>query len=85
MYSKEAIKVFLKQQGQLFDENVAETPEEAREFLDECMAVEVNSIKEVRKYLDAMGADVAGMSAEELMEASEVFSLPGGRFLIVEG
>jgi len=85
MYSKEAIKVFLKQQGQLFDENVAETPEEAREFLDECMAVEVNSLKEVRKYLDAMGADVAGMSAEELMEASEVFSLPGGRFLIVEG
>ena len=85
MYSKEAIKVFLKQQGQLFDENVAETPEEAQEFLDECMAVEVNSIKEVRKYLDAMGADVAGMSAEELMEASEVFALPGGRFLIVEG
>lgn len=85
MYSKEAIKVFLKQQRQLFDENVAETPEEAQEFLDECMAVEVNSIKEVRKYLDAMGADVAGMSAEELMEASEVFALPGGRFLIVEG
>ena len=85
MYSKEAIKVFLKQQGQLFDENVAETPEEAQEFLDECMAVEVNSIKEVRKYLDAMGADVAGMSAEELMEASEVFALPGGRSLIVEG
>ena len=76
MYSKEAVKAFLKQQGQLFDEIVAQTPEEAQEFLDECMAVEVDSIREVRKYLDGMGADVSGMSAKELMEASEVFALP---------
>ena len=49
------------------------------------MAVVVDSIKDARKYLEAMGADVDGMTKEELMEASEVFALPDGRFLIVEG
>lgn len=85
MYSKEAVKVFLEKQLQLFDEPVAETPADAQEFLEECMAVEVNSIREVRRYLDEMGADVSGMSAAELEEASEVFRLPSGRYLIVEG
>ena len=33
MYSKECVETFLKQQGQLFDEPVAETYEEAEEFL----------------------------------------------------
>ena len=28
-YDEEVLKVFLRDQGQLFDENVAETPEEA--------------------------------------------------------
>ena len=41
MYSKECVETFLKQQGQLFDEPVAETYEEAEEFLEECMAVVV--------------------------------------------
>ena len=85
MYSKEAIKVFLDNQQQLFDERVAETPEEAQEFLDECMAVECRNIKEVRRYLDELGADVSGMSVKELEEASEVFKLPDGRYLVVEG
>ena len=31
------------------------------------------------------GMDVAGMSEEELLEASEVFAIPDGRFLVVEG
>ena len=30
------------------------------------MAVEVKNLKEVRKYLDEAGADVSGMSDEEL-------------------
>jgi hypothetical protein len=29
--------------------------------------------------------DIAGMSDEDLLEASEIFALPSGRFLIVEG
>ena len=31
------------------------------------------------------GADISGMSDEELEEASEVFALPNGQYLIVEG
>lgn len=85
MYSEEALKVFMKEQSRLFDEPVAETEEEAGEFLEECMAVELNSLREVRKYLDEAGADVEGMSDEELKDASEVFALPSGRYLIVEG
>lgn len=85
MYSKECLETFLEHQEQLFDEPVAETLEEAQEFLEDCMAVVVDSLKEVRKYLDAAGADVEGMSWEELEESAEVFALPDGRYLIVEG
>ena len=85
MYSEEAVEVFLKDQSRLYDEPVAETVEEAEEFLEDCMAVEVKNIKEVRKYLDEAGADVSGMSDEELEEAAEVFPIPDGRYLIVEG
>ena len=85
MYTEESIEVFLKEQGRLYDEPVAETVEEAEEFLEDCMAVEVKNIKEVRKYLDEAGADVSGMSDEELEEAAEVFPIPDRRYLIVEG
>lgn len=85
MYSKECLETFLEHQEQLFDEPVAETLEEAQEFLEDCMAVVVDSLKEVRKYLDAAGADVEGMNWEELEESAEVFALPDGRYLIVEG
>ena len=85
MYTEECVNTFLKEQGRLYDEPVAETPEEAEEFLEDCMAVEVKNLKEVRKYLDEAGADVSGMSDEELEEAAEVFPIPDGRYLIVEG
>ena len=49
------------------------------------MAVVVKSIKEVREYFDEVGADIDGMSDEELEEASEVFAIPDGTYLIVEG
>jgi hypothetical protein len=38
----------------------------------------------VRAYFKEEGTDIAGMSLEELKDASEVFALPDGRFLIVE-
>ena len=82
MYTEECIQTFLEKQEQLFDEPVAETYEEAEEFLEDCMAVVADSIDEVRKYLSGMGADVDGMSNEELEEASEVFALPDGKYLI---
>ena len=75
----------MKSQSRLFDEPVAETLEEAEAFLEDCMAAVVNSIDEVREFLEEEGLDVDSMSAEELEEASEVFAVPGGRYLIVEG
>lgn len=84
-YSEECILTFLKKQEQLFSEPVAETEEEAEAFLEDCMAVVVDSLQEVREYFDENGMDVEGMSLEELEEASEVFSLPNGQYLIVEG
>ena len=84
-FKEEYLETFLKNQAQLFDEPVAESLEEAEAFLEDCMAVEVKNIKEVRKYLDEAGADVSGMSDEELEEACEVFTLPSGGYLIVEG
>lgn len=85
MYTKESVETFLKNQGRLYDEPVADSYEEAEEFLEDCMAVEVKTLKEVRRYLDEAGADVEGMSNKELLEACEVFALPSGGFLIVEG
>ena len=83
-YDEECLLTFLKKQSQLFDEPVAETMEEAEAFLEDCMAVVVDSLDEVREYFEESGADVENM-AEELEEASEVFPLSGGRYLIVEG
>ena len=84
MYKKEYVQTFLEKQGQLFDEPVADDFEEAEAFLEDCMAVEVENIKEVRAYLDEAGADVSGMTDEDLEEACEVFTLPSGGYLIVE-
>ena len=69
MYTEECIQTFLEKQGQLFDEPVAENYEEAEAFLEDCMAVVVDSIREVREYLSGMGADVDGMT-EEIGRAS---------------
>ncbi len=84
-YDEECLLTFLKKQSQLFDEPVAETMEEAEAFLEDCMAVVVDSLDEVREYFEESGADVENMDEEELEEASEVFQLSGGRYLIVEG
>lgn len=84
-YSEECLLTFLEKQSQLFDEPVAETLEEAEAFLEDCMAVVVDSLEEVREYFEENDIDVDSMSEEELEDASEVFSLPNGQYLIVEG
>ena len=83
-YDEICVKYFLEHQEQILREPVAETMEEAEEFLEDCMAVVCKNIKEVRAYFEEEGADIAGMSLEELKEGSEVFALPDGRFLVVE-
>lgn len=82
-YDDECLFYFLEHQEQLLPERIAETPEEAEEFLEDCMAIVVKNLKAVRAYFEEE-ADITGMSDEELLEASEVFALPSGRFLIVE-
>ena len=85
MFTEECINTFLENQEQLFPQAVAESYEAAEAFLEDCMAQVVDSIEEVREYLVEAGADVEGMSDEELEDASEVFALPDGKYLIVEG
>ena len=84
-YSDECLLTFLKEQRKLFDEPVAENLEEAEAFLGDCMAVVVDSLEEVREYFEEEGVDMEGMATEELEEAAEVFPLPDGTYLIVEG
>lgn len=84
-YDEECLKVFLKKQLQLFDEPVADNMEEAEAFLEDCMAVILDSLDEVREYFEENGTDISDMSDEDLEEASEVFVLPSGRYLVVEG
>lgn len=84
-YSEICLKTFLKDQGKLFDEPVAENLEEAEAFLEDCMAVVADSLEEVREYFEEEGVGVDGMTPEDLEEASEVFPLPDGKYLIVEG
>lgn len=83
-YSEECLEIFLKKQGQLFDEPVAESLEEAESFLEDCMAVVVDSLKEVQAYFEESGMDVSGLSYEELEDMAEVFPLGDGTYLIVE-
>ncbi|NBK90885.1 glyoxalase [bacterium 1XD21-13] len=83
-YSEECLEVFLRKQGQLFDEPVAESLEEAESFLEDCMAVVVDSLKEVWEYFEESGMDVSGLSDEELEDMAEVFPIGDGTYLIVE-
>ena len=79
------LQTFLDKQLQLFPEVVAETLEDAEYFLEDMFAVVCKNKKEVRRYFDEAGADISGMSEKELLASSEVFPLPDGRYLIVEG
>ena len=83
-YDKEVLQALLEKQLQLFPEKVAETEEEAADFLDECMAVVVNSVKEVWEYFDEAGLDVEEYDEESILEAEEVFEIGDGRYLILE-
>lgn len=83
-YDKEVLQAFLEKQLQLFPEKVAETEEEAADFLDECMAVVVNSVKEVWEYFDEAGLDVEEYDENSILEAEEVFEVGDGRYLILE-
>ena len=81
----ECAKVFLRDQKQLFDEPVAYDLEEAKEFLEDCMAVYCKDIKELREVMDDEGMDVSDLSNDELLEQLDVFKLDNGGYFFVEG
>lgn len=83
-YDEAVLNCFLKNQLQLLPEKVADNIDEAEAFLDECMAVVVDSIDEVWAYFDEEGIDLEGQEKEEIAEAPEVFDIGDGRYLIVE-
>ena len=85
MKKKKCVDTFRRDRSRPLDEPVAGTYEEAEEFLEEAMAAEADTLKEVRAYLEESGADVSHMSDQELKEAQEVFALGDGGYLIVEG
>lgn len=85
MFDETVVQCFLENQLQLYPEKVAETYEEAENFLEECMAVVVNSVKEVWEFFEEEGIDMEGADEEEILEADEVFDVGDGRYLIVEG
>lgn len=83
-YDEIVLKTFLQQQYRLFSEEVASNMEEAEVFLEDCMAVVVRNLKEVREYFEEIGTDIADMDDRELAESAEVFAIPDGRYLVVE-
>ena len=85
MFDEKVVECFLENQLQLYPEKVAGTYEEAEHFLEECMAVVVNSVREVWEFFEEEGVDMEGAGEEEILEADEVFAVGDGRYLIVEG
>jgi len=84
-YDEAVLECFLKNQGQLYPQPVAETMEEAEEFLEDCMAVVADSLDEVLEYFEEVGVDLDGAEGEDVLENDEVFDVGDGRYLIVEG
>lgn len=84
-YDDAAILCFLENQRQLFPEDVVENESEAEAFLEDCMAVVAESAQEVLEYFEEQGIDTEEADTESILEASEVFDIGDGRYLIVEG
>ena len=84
-FDDDVLECFLENQLQLFPKEVAETFEEAENFLEESMAVVVKSVEEVIRYFEDEGIDIEGAMDEEILDADEVFDIGDGRYLIVEG
>lgn len=82
MFDDKVLECFLENQAQLFPSEVATTLEEADSFLEDVMAVVVKGKKGVIEYFEEVGLD---MTDEDILDASEVFDVGDGRYLIVEG
>lgn len=85
MFDERVLQCFLENQSQLYPEPVAETLEEAETFLEDCMAVVVDSVREVWEFFEEEGIDIEDADEDSILEAEEVFEIGDGRYLIVEG
>ena len=82
IYDEKTVNCFLEHQLQLFPETVAETPQEARWFLEDCFAYVAGSKKEVIRFFEDEGLD---FDPKTIFDEAEVFDIGDGRYLIVEG
>ncbi len=85
--TKEYAEAFMEQQEKLFGIPVAEDVEEAIEFLEECDAYVFDTLKDALEYLEESGYDVDGIDEKNVDydELLELFKMPDGKYLIVEG
>ena len=74
-FDDKVLDCFLENQLQLLPETVAETREEAADFLTMCFAVVVNSKKEVWDFFDEEGLDLGEYTKKTIVDADEVFDM----------
>lgn len=82
--TKAAAQFFLDNQNRLYDMPVAENIDEAMEFLEDCMAMVFEDLKELKAYWKEEGVDMMELTDQEILESLEVFKMPDGRILLVE-
>ena len=80
MFDEKVLDCFLDNQLQLYPEEVVSTREEAEEFLEDAMAVVLESVEEVEAYFEEVGIDYDG----NILDAEEVFDIGDGRYLVLE-
>jgi len=83
-YDEATLKCFLDNQEKLFPQPVANTIEEADDFLTECMAVVCENVNEIWDFFDEEGLDLGEYTKKTIVDADEVFDIGDGRYLVVE-
>lgn len=84
-YDEKVLQCFLDNQLRLYPEPVAETLEEAENFLEDVCAVVVKEKKEVLRYFEEEGVDIGDDDEDSILNEAEVFDVGDGRYIIVEG
>lgn len=78
------LDVFIEKQLKLYPQKVAESREEANEFLIDCGAFVASDLNDLWRYFEEEGLDTDGLTRKDIATADEVFDIGDGRFLVVE-
>ena len=81
MFDDVILDRFIEDQLRLFPKEVVYTREEAEAFLEDMMAVVLEGKDEVIAYFEEEGLD---LEDGDILNASEVFDIGDGRYLVVE-